>query len=368
MPPRQIWWSVLGWLAGAQLVIGVLGIIGVATFVDARTLSVGDISALHPAVVWHKWDALWYERIALHGYGYQLDDIKGQAAAGFFPLYPLTVGAVLGLLPGLSFFWTAATISAVSTLAALLLVGQHLTDGRDQLRRVLLVMLTSAGAFYLTIPYTEGLFLLLVVVTMVLTRRQQYVLAGVCGGLAAITRVHGLPLIAVPIVACLLDPRLEVRQRMMRAAAAAILFAVPFAIYLAYMGRIQGEADAFLTRQAFWSNATPYPFRAIVGLIEFPRRINGWLHGGYWALYVGLLIRYWRRLPMGEALFCAGALLVSTQQESFQGIYRYVTPMVPLAIALASDRADLRVRIVAFNLVFAVIMILAFVTNNRLAV
>ncbi len=61
-------------------------------------------------------------------------------------------------------------------------------------------------------------------------------------------------------------------------------------------------------------------------------------------------------------------MLIATQQDTFHGIYRYTVPLVPITLALARDRTDLRFAIIAFNLVFGTIMILAFVTNNRLAV
>lgn len=368
MPPRAAWQSALTWLAGAVVIIGLVGFTGVMTLADRQTGVVGDLSALNPEVVWHKWDALWYKRIAVHGYGYQLDDIRGQAAAGFFPLYPILVGLILQAAPVLSFFWTGAIVSLFSTLAALALIAGRLCHDAADARRTLLVTLTSAGAFYLVIPYTEGLFLLLVVLTMVLTRTRRYVWAGACCGLAAVTRVHGLALIAVPVVACVLDPGLAPNVRRERAAAALVLFAIPVGIYLAYMAHIQGTAGAFIERQAFWGNATPYPFRAVAGLVEHPTWPSGWLHGAFWVLAVGALWRYRRAMTPGEALFCAGALVISTQQEIFQGIYRYVTPLVPLTLAIASDTSPMRRRIVAFNLVFATLMILAFVTRNRLAV
>ena len=117
-----------------------------------------------------------------------------------------------------------------------------------------------------------------------------------------------------------------------------------------------------------WEIASPYPFRAVVGLIEHPTRFGGWLDGGFWFLYAALLVRYWRRLPIGEALFCLGVFIISTGQPDFQGIYRYMVPLVPLTLALADDRAEVRHRVIAVNLVFGVLMIVAFVTRHRLAV
>jgi len=114
MPTRQSWLRVLPWFVGTRLIIVLLGVIGVATFVDQRSLEVGGPLALHLPAVWNKWDVQWYERIAVHGYGWQLDDLKGQAAAGFFPLYPTTIGVLLGAVPGLSFFWMGTLVSVLA--------------------------------------------------------------------------------------------------------------------------------------------------------------------------------------------------------------------------------------------------------------
>lgn len=362
--PRGPW----SWLLVTRLVIAVIGIAGVATFVNQHTGVVGDATALNPLVVWHKWDSLWYERIALHGYGYQLDDIKGQAAAGFFPLYPLATGVILQLLPSLSFFWVGAVASNIFTAVALFFLARDLCRDAEQADRVLVATLAAAGSFYLSIPYTEGLFLLLVVGVLACTRRGYLLIAAALAGLSCVTRVHGFALLAVPAIAVLAASDRPWPRRIGHLALVGVVSAVPLALYMAYLSQVQGSPDAFVTRQAMWSNAVPYPLKSIVGLIEFPRRLSGWLHGGFWAMYVWVLARSWRRMPIAEAIFCAGALLISTQQESFQGIYRYTVPLVPLAIALADDTPAVRMTVLIVNLIFGTIMILAFVTNNRLAV
>ena len=351
----------------SRAVIALIGFVGVGMFVDQHTLTIGGALAFNPEVVWNKWDAVWYERIARFGYGYQVEDLKGQAAAGFFPLYPLTVGVLMKVVPFLSFFWVATIFSNLVTLVALWLVAR--AEPTPALaRRVLLVICTAAGSFYLSIPYAESLYLLLIVLTLILTRRQMYVLAGLAAGLAFAARLHGLVAVAIPVVACWLDARLPLKTRLMRIALIGIVFAIPMGIHMIYLADVQGSADAFIARQSMWDNAFPYPLKAIVGFIEFPKRTQGWLHGLFWFVYVALIVRYWKQMPLGEALFCLAAMLVSTQQEAFHGIYRYVVPLVPIASCLARDRDDLQLALIGFNLVFGTLMILAFVTNNRLAV
>jgi len=369
------------WFAATRLIIFAIGVIGAANFVDLRTEKVlNSTAALNPEVVWQKWDAVWYEEISRLGYGNALDTAHGQALAGYFPLYPIVVRGAMMVWPGSPpeeaakpdsrFFWAGSLLSNLFTLGALWLLAWGFIEQNAQnetLRNVLAVTLTSAGSFYLSIPYTEGLFLLLVVGALVLTKRRQYELAGLVAGLSATTRVHGLALVAVPAIACWID-RSPGHRRWLRAAATVALFALPFLVYMAHLKSAFGSAFAFVNSQALWDNPSPYPFAALTSFLRFPTRLTVWLHGGFWLLYLGLLVRYWRRMAPGEALFCLGVFLISTQQPQFQGTYRYMVPLVPLSIAIANDRREIRDPLIAFNIAFGVLMIVAFVTWNRLVV
>ena len=364
--------TIAGWFLASRLVIAALGVVGVASFAtmgpDGRTGSLVDTTAaLNPITVWHKWDSIWYERIAEHGYAYEVGTPRGDSVAAFFPLYPMTVRMVRAVAPSIHFFWIGALLSNLFGLAALFLLARELVSA-DELSRVLAVVLMSAGSFYLSIPYTESLFLLLVVATMAAARKGRYELAGLLAGAAATTRAHGLALLAVPALACWLDARQPAGQRVRRTAVTLALFAIPVVLYLILLARDQGSWHAFYSRQEMWDNPSPYPLRAFMCFIEFPRRISNWLHGAFWLVYVGLLLRYWRSMPIGEAVFCAGVFLISTQQEAFHGTYRYMVPLVPLTLAISRDHHKVRHWIIALNLVFGVLMLLAFVTRNRLTV
>ena len=369
MTSRHPWASAALWLAASRAAILAIGLVGAALFVNQRTLEVAGPAALNPAAVWQKWDAVWYERVAREGYAAAPGDVAAQAKAGFFPLYPWLVGLALDAAPTASFFWVASIFSNLLAFFALGWLAASLTRNTTHARRALLLTVTSAGSFYFSIPYTESLFLLLVVATMILTRKRRYLLAAAACGLGAATRIHGLALIAIPAIACLADGDMPWAARLRYLFTMGILFAIPMSVHMVHLAEVQGEADAFVSRQAMWDNAFPYPLKALVGLVVFPRRLSGWVHGAFWFLYVSLLIRYWRTLPLGEALFCAGALVISTQQETFHGIYRYVMVLAPLTLALAADeRREVRAAMIGINLVFGTIMILAFVTHNRLVV
>jgi len=46
--------------------------------------------------VWHRWDSGFFTHIALHGYGWQVGRLDGDAT--FMPLYPLLIGLPFRLL------------------------------------------------------------------------------------------------------------------------------------------------------------------------------------------------------------------------------------------------------------------------------
>ena len=76
------------------------------------------------------------------------------------------------------FFWVGVTFLQPVHVGRAVAAGARDWSSDDELSRVLAVVLMSAGSFYLSIPYTESLFLLLVVATMAAARKGRYELAG----------------------------------------------------------------------------------------------------------------------------------------------------------------------------------------------
>lgn len=167
--------------------------------------------------VWQRWDALWYQRIAEEGY---------QATNGtlnFYPLFPL-LSRVLSLPLGGHVVWAELILTSVCFVVAMrLLYDLALQDGQTSPARrsenarpaaaapgavgpadrrvavlaVLLVALFPSG-FFLVAPFTESLFLVLVLASFWFARRHQWWLAGGAGFLGALTRANGVAL-ALPL-------------------------------------------------------------------------------------------------------------------------------------------------------------------------
>jgi hypothetical protein len=147
-------------------------------------------------------DALWYLRIASRGY--RVDD----ASAAFFPLYPQLAG-IAGHLVGGHWLLGALLVSNLALIVALVLLYRltALELSTDAARRVVVYACVFPTAFFLFAPYSESLFLALVLGALYAARRQRWWAAAGCAGLAAVTRSSGALLGLVLLVEAVLQLR-----------------------------------------------------------------------------------------------------------------------------------------------------------------
>lgn len=148
---------------------------------------------------WYRFDAGRYVRLARDGY-----DLVNSVTP---PLYPLAMRPLGGLLQAVTplaettaYLIAGFLISGASLFGALLLF-DRLTRrelGAAVAQRASVYFLLFPTAFFLFAPYAESLFLLLALAVFWSIRREQYLLAGALGFLAALTRLNGVVLV-VPL-------------------------------------------------------------------------------------------------------------------------------------------------------------------------
>jgi hypothetical protein len=138
-----------------------------------------------------QWDGSWYRLVAVEGYG------GSTAKAAFWPLYPWMMDWG-NTLTGLSPETVGYIISRLAFACALVLLYQLITIDLDVqvARRSLWALALFPTAFFFTAVYTESLFLLLTVGTLLAARKGNWWLAGIVGLLAALTRSAGVMLLA----------------------------------------------------------------------------------------------------------------------------------------------------------------------------
>lgn len=141
-----------------------------------------------------RWDALFY--IAIAREGYPPPRVETVYHVNFFPLYPLIVRGVDSLIDNT--FTAALLVSNLCAFAGALLVGCWRRPGQRAMDgpRAAVLLLAFPGSHFLSLPYTEGLFLLLVVSSLVALDRDRPLVSGLLAGLAGATRSAGVALAA----------------------------------------------------------------------------------------------------------------------------------------------------------------------------
>jgi hypothetical protein len=141
-------------------------------------------------IPWLRRDAYYYVQIA--GQGYRADD----GTAQFHPLFPWLGGLVarlLGAPPLLGLLVVTSAAALVALLACQQLARLDLEPAAA--RRASLYFALYPVAFILFAPYSEALFVACALVSLLCARRGHWLLAGLCGGLAALTRQQGIVLL-----------------------------------------------------------------------------------------------------------------------------------------------------------------------------
>ncbi|MEW6287607.1 MAG: glycosyltransferase family 39 protein [Chloroflexota bacterium] len=152
----------------------------------AETLLRQDNFSHHFINIWKRWDTDWYLKIAAFGY----DPNDGTAA--YLPLYPWLTGRLASLTG--DFLFSALLISNLAALAVFILFYEVArTEGlpSDQAGAAVISLAIFPSAFFLIAAYTDSVFLAFTLGAWLAARRRRWVLAGILGGFATLTRLQG---------------------------------------------------------------------------------------------------------------------------------------------------------------------------------
>ncbi|MEU8544303.1 hypothetical protein AB0C52_30670 [Streptomyces sp. NPDC048717] len=336
LPSLPVPWAALAGYAATR-VLGLLAL----TLTAAATGKDG----------WHRlsgrWDAVWYTRIAEHGYGYQvtLPDGGVHADLAFFPLFPAleralsTVSTLDAATAGLLLSWAASLVAAWGIYA----VGAHVAGPRTG---VVLAVLWGAypTAFVQSMAYTETLFTALAAWALYAVLRDRRLLAGALCVLAGLTRPTAAALIAAIGIAALAT---IVRERRPRAPVVlgALLAPLGWFAYIVYVGVRQGSATAYFDVQAGWGNS-------IDGGVALARFITGLPWPAALGLCAALALLAWlvvlcvrQRQPLPLLVYTIAVVVISLIGAAYFGSRpRLMMPAFGLLLPPAAALARLRTR------------------------
>ena len=235
--------------------------------------------------VFARWDAEWYLLVAERGYDVG-DELRALGlrhastdAAGFLPLYPLLIrclapltGAVgAGVLVSHLAFFLAVVLLFRFTAAE---VGEQ---GGDEAGLVAVAALAAfPTSLFLSAVYAESLFLALSLGALWCARQRRMAVAGVLGGLAAVTRPFGVFLV-LPLA---MEWWRHHRNDRARVSGLAALLLVPagFAGYLVYCWRLFGDPLVYFHQKTGWRGGLGGPWTAFLRWWETGPAVHG-THG-----------------------------------------------------------------------------------------
>ena len=288
------------------------------------------------------WDCTWYGDIALNGYQPHPETLNFGGPAGianwaFFPLYPLLIAAlhaVTGATPAL----LGAIVSPLLTLAAVLLSWPLFGGDRRAYLLFAAFLLAGPFSFYFAILYSESLFVLLTVSSLVLLQGKRYVAAGIAGALLAATRTVGVLFVFALLAEALIElgrraPR-NIRRRPDMVLGALLVPAGLF-VFMAWLFFVTGDALAFLHIQRGWDRAFVNPVAAIwSGLTSPVGQVRDAPMLSIAALVgLGLCGALFARREWAQAVFCTLALLLALT-SGLESMIRFVVALAPLGIVL----------------------------------
>ncbi|MEV6331748.1 hypothetical protein [Streptomyces sp. NPDC051909] len=324
-----------GYVATRLLGLAALAIVAAATGKDGMHRLMG------------RWDAVWYTRIAEHGYGHQVTLPNGDVHAdlAFFPLFPALERALSAVLPvdaataGLLVSWAASLAAAWGVYA----VGAHVAGPRTG---VVLAVLWGAypTAFVQSMAYTETLFTALAAWSVLAVLRDRWVLAGALCVFAGLTRPSAAALIAAIGITAVATVVRERRLRV-RVAAGTLLAPLGWLAYVVYVGVRQGSATAYFDVQAAWGNSIDGGValaRFIAGL-PWPAALGLCLALGLLGWLVVLCVR--QRQPLPLLVYTVAVVVVSLVGAAYFGSRpRLMMPAFGLLLPPAAALARLRAR------------------------
>jgi hypothetical protein len=209
-----------------------------------------------------RWDATQFIRIYADGYR---SSGELQELIVYPPLYPYTVRLVGFIIP--SFLLAGLLVSALASVAAGYFIQAIVrVDGGDdaEASRSLWYFFVFPTAYFLAMPYTEALFMALLLGSFYSARKGNWVLAGVLGAFCTASRLSGVILVPALMVEALHQKNWRPQDIERKQIAAFLLAPLGFLFFLWLNHYYQNDYFAFVDyEQKNWFHHRIWPWDSI---------------------------------------------------------------------------------------------------------
>jgi Gpi18-like mannosyltransferase len=329
LPPDD--WLVLGWALAIKILLFIFGAKAFQVLENKRVPG-GGLGWLE---IWNRWDAVHFLRLAEFGY-----TASDKFKAWFYPLFPWSI-RVVAWLTG-NYLVSAIIVSAIALLASAVLLRRlvQIDFSPEVALRTVWFLLIFPTSYFLHAGFTEGLFLALVLGSLLASRIDRWWLAGALGALAWMTRANGLVLVPTLAVEAVHQFSLEKRWRWQWLWIC--LVPLGFAVYLLNNWFAAGSAFAFwdLRKQVFYTSFS-WPWVGIQSAIgNLHRTANqAEIVGAQELLFILLslacAITSWFKLRPLYATWITGNWLLIASATFLESTPRYALTMFPIYMIFA---------------------------------
>jgi hypothetical protein len=307
---------------------------------------------------WYSYDTLYYIRIVQVGYK------ATEITSGFHPLYPWTATLINLLVhsPILSLMIVSSVCGVLLTIAYYrLALVDHATETASTATKLFLFWPITIAIFA---PYTEALFLLLVVCSLFGAVNGRYWLAGIAGGLASLTRQSGI-FLCLPLAWEIWEGSGKTLKGLVqdwRRWIAIALIPFGYAIWILYRAfAISDVKPNFSSLQAFIYSVmiSPTHYKVFADQQFLPpwtalwRAVKAYIHGGlHWSAYgdallgfvfIAMFILSWRHLRTSYRIYSLAIVLIALSLHTgvslnpYTALPRHLLPALPVFMGVAES-------------------------------
>jgi hypothetical protein len=295
----------------------------------------------------YHWDSLYYVDIAKNWYSNQG---ASQNLIVFFPLYPLLIRLTTVNFSSINL--SALFVSnASSVFAAVYMFKLVKLDYDDNAAvKAVLYLCVFPTAFFLSLVYTEGLFLALTIASFYYARRGNWFIAGFLSFFSALTRIGGLVLLPALLVEYLHQRNWKLRSINKNVLWIFLSF-VGFIVYLNINNQVTGNLFTFVEVERVHWHQSINPLQGFQQALQssstgpFPINVQAaaqliFAGLGLTAIWAGFKFRL--RPSLNAYMLLTWLLAVSTSY--WNSIPRYVLTIFPMFILMGflsrSKRTD----------------------------
>lgn len=284
-----------------------------------------------------QYDALGYTDIAKNGYR-QLSDI---GTYGFFPLYPLLI-KILSYVFGV--YFSSILLSNIFSILAIVVIYALLKEeiNKKVAYKTCFFLLLFPTSYFLSVAYTESLFLFLSCLTFLLAKKNMWFLSCIVGALSSLTRMQGVILFFPLLYMYLSSKNFEIKN--IKPNILFLLF-IPFAIFILqlYFYMITGNLLANVKDQTTFGRTLSLPWTGIEffmqRLFSEPYSIIKSIYYGstlfLTGLFIFLAVKSYKILKKEYFIYFVLSLIPPLITTTLEAITRFELVMFPAFITLA---------------------------------